>query len=348
MYISGHLEILDNILAILPNDYFNHEYENVNVTLLKHGMKYPDNPCGIYDNIDNKHVMLRESKLCKFKNIFKLFNEIEYGESQIFQVHLGFFSHVHSMSTSPENNMLKIRNKILMSIIGYALLSVYDKNVFNKNPKFSPNIFWIGIILHCITDSYSPAHTIRGEKTEYTRKTIFKERDPNKIERLKFHENIKTLAKKDSLYSSRDDFYKDLTELSLNKFPMKNQYWKIYKLFKFEYDCNKLVKNIINFNNIKIKTKENKRSDITAFQYYGDQSKILHLRLDFLNYVKNNTEMYDRMMIECIEIMNIYKEVLETQDVNKFINKLFSFLFKNTYNINKKYLKNKTNKIINI
>ena len=31
MYISGHLEILDNILAILPNDYFNHEYENVNV-----------------------------------------------------------------------------------------------------------------------------------------------------------------------------------------------------------------------------------------------------------------------------------------------------------------------------
>ena len=69
MYISGHLEILDNILGILPNDYFNHEYENVNVILLKHGMKYPDNPCGIYDNIDNKHVMLRESKLCKFKNI---------------------------------------------------------------------------------------------------------------------------------------------------------------------------------------------------------------------------------------------------------------------------------------
>jgi hypothetical protein len=345
MYVSGHLEILDDILAILPNDYFNREYKNITIKLLQHGVKYPDGPCGVYDQIDEYHVMLRESKLCKFKNIFKLFNDVEYGESQIFQVHLGFFSHVHSMSTSPENNMLKIRNKILTSIIGYALLSVYDNNVFDKIPEFSPNIFWLGIILHIVTDSYCPAHTIRGEKTKYTKNYILKETDPDKIERLKFHKDIKTLAKKDTLYQSREDFYKELSQISLNKFPMKNQYWKIYKVFKFEYDCNKLVKNIINVNKTELKTKENKETDITAFQYYGDQSKILHLRLDFLRYVKNDSEMYDRMIKECVEIMKIYKEVLETQDVHKFINKLFIFLLKNTFNINKKYLKNKTNKI---
>lgn len=352
MFIQGHIEIIQDILDnYLPKNFFkfvDNLTDNTDKKILKNlfvGLQYPDAPCGKYEVSSNNSILFKRAKICEITKLFKLFSGDSYGESKIFQFHKGYFAHLHSMSTDPENTVLKIRNKIINSIIGYALLAVYDDTIFSDDKQIKPNLFWIGIILHMITDSYSPAHTIRD--TNYIKvKTV--EKDKALLERLEVHELIKTLAKEDKLYE-KQDFIQNLLNLSNHKMYIrvhKSQFWKIYKVFKFEYDINKIINKIIT-KNIFNKSYKEQEGDIISFQYYDNQNILAHAQYDLLSYVKESPHVYHRMIAECKALLILYKTAIETRDIAKFIKDLVKLLLNGTYRINKQNLKHKTDKIVN-
>ena len=331
MFISGHIEIIQDVIDnYLPKDFFPNKQSIKDLFI---GLQYPDAPCGKYKITSNNTILFKRAKLCELIKFLKLFSSVHYGESKIFQFHKGYFAHLHSMSTDPENTVLKIRDKIITSIIGYALLSFYDDNIFAETREMKPNSFWIGIILHMITDSYSPAHTIRNNNYS---KVVTVEKDAELLERLKIHEEIKNLAKEDKLYKKHEFKYKNA------------QFWDIYKVFKFEYNINKIIKKKFDFNTeFKIKTYKEKPGDIKSFQYYDNQSILMHSQLDLLSYVKDAKHIYNRMIHECKTLLVLYKKAIKTQDIQKFIKDLVKLLLNGTYRISAENLKKKTDTIAN-
>ena len=359
MFVDGHLELLDRVLE-------NIEFKNINKKTLRVGAVYPDLPCGKY-LVRNNNVIFKNEKLCETIKLSKLLFEVDNGEKNIFQFHRGFFAHLHAMTTDPDNNVLKIRNKILTSIMGYALLSVYNNTLFDKTPKISPNIFWIGIIFHTITDSYSGSHTIRGykTKTKYVKSPII---DYLKKNRLDIHEKIKMLAKEDKLYSDKEfinkliEELKDNSDSSYGKYDNNHGYvykknyikthkkmiTKIYKVFKFEYNTNKKVEKYSEkFKKMLLTGHSGKQrdGDIIGFQYFANQPHLMHPRLDLLKNILNNELLYNKLIKECVAVFALYKIVLHDKDVNKFIKNIFLLMYNETFRIHNKYLHKKTDKI---
>jgi hypothetical protein len=350
MFIQGHIEIIQDILDNhLPKNFFKFIDDPIDKKLLKNlyiGLQYPDAPCGKYEISSNHSILFKRAKICEITKLFKLFSGATYGESKIFQFHKGYFAHLHSMSTDPENTVLKIRNKIINSIIGYALLAVYDDTLLNTDRQIKPNLFWIGIILHMITDSYSPAHTIR-DRNYIKVKPV--EKDKALLERLEVHELIKTLAKQDKLYE-KQEFIESLLNLSNHKMYIrvhKSQFWKIYKVFKFEYDINKVIKKEFDTNKSLHKSYKEQEGDIISFQYYDSQNILAHAQYDLLSYVKDKPHVYHRMITECKALLILYKTAIETKNTPKFIKDLVKLLLNGTYRISKENLKHKTDIITN-
>jgi hypothetical protein len=331
MFIYGHIDIIKDLL---PADYFNLPYKKFNKKLILKGLAYVDAPCGSY-TIKQDHVFFKRTKLCSVTSLINLFYEKTHGETEHFQTHKGFFAHLHAMTTHPDNTVLKIRNKIIVSILGYCLLALYD-----QSDNVCPNSLWAGMILHIITDSYSPAHTIREPHSKHS---IIKRDDihnNDKKMRLGIHESIKELAKENIIYTKDELIHK----LTSNKFVNHNkeQLWKAYKSFKFEYDLNKKVANLIP-SNYKV-TGPEQYGDITAFQYYDNQPLLLHMKLDLLSYVKS--KLYKRMKDECILFLKYYKDAIITGDVDTFLKNVLKLMLEKTFRIHEKYLNNKTNWII--
>lgn len=336
MFISGHEKILDDVMLKLPSNYFNDIqdiYPFFNMQKIIKGMTYNDLPCGEYElTKDKKHYIFHSKKLCNYSKILNILEEtpINKNDVSIFQSHRGYFSHIHSMTTDPDNSVEKIRNKIITSIISYALLSIYDDKIFDKKLKIYPNALWIGIILHIITDSYSPSHTIRNSKYKYI-KVDKKLNNESTNKHIMMHEKIKKLAKEDKLYTSK-------------KFNNPIHY-KSYQLLKYEFDINKVANKWINYENIKINNTK-KKGDIMNFQYSRNQPFGMHQLLDYYDVIKKQKYLYNKMINECRYILILYRDALITGDIKSYIDNMFELVANRIYRIHKSNLKDKTNKIV--
>lgn len=354
MYIDGHIDITNEVLhdPKFENYFFNVSFKHFTKENLLKGLAYVDKPCGEYV-IENNKVLFHKKTLCELTQLFKLTSDKHFGESNIFQYHKGFFAHLHSMTTDPLNNVEKIRNKIILSILGYCLLALYDKHIFDKSPELHPNITWIGMILHIIQDSYSPAHTIRDKKYHVISYDPNKINDIDKAMRLRVHENIKALAKFNRLFKD-DILISELIKKKLDdeeqKYIMNNtkDIFNIYKIFKFEYDTNKVVNNLVGYNITSLSSKKIKGrdGDIIDFQYYDKQPLVLHSKLDLMYYVRQNQFLYKKMKDECAQVLILYKKALKSGDAMTFLKKLIKLLFYRVYRIDTKYLKDITNKVV--
>lgn len=340
MYVSGHIEILNDIFSQLPKNYFDKKFIN----RIYNGVEFVDSPCGLYKYQD-KHIHFKTHKICGLSFFFELFDNVKHGEGHMFQFHKGFFAHLHSMTTDPDNTVNKIRNKIVKSILAYSLLALYGNRIFDKNPEMKLYGAWVGMIMHIITDSYSPAHTIRHKNILTKEITSIPPLDKTLEMRLKVHEEIKRLAKLDKIYTNADDFHKNL----LSKFPdntfvknFKHKLWGSYKLFKFEYDTRKVVDNKIKLQN---KLYPDKNGDIITFQYYPGQTFLSHSKYDLMYYIKNDKELYERMINECKTYLILLHEVIETKNIKLFLSKVMELMLSRTFHISSKNLNNKTNYI---
>lgn len=369
MYISGHVEIIDDIFRTCyksKDDYFG-KFDNLpNVTYdnLIVGVKIVDLPCQKYRvNHDKRFVYIRKHKICSMFKFLNFFREVEKNSGKLFQFHKGYFGHLHAMTTDPSNTVRKIRSKILTSILGYSLLSVYDFSIFDKSPSFMPNSVWIGYILHVITDSYSPAHTIRDESLGVIAIPLKqKQIDQYKEYRIEVHETIKAIARKKTIFMDKKKFKKTLIDhLNKKKFfsPFANNHphrakfyiqtysrslWKSYKVFKLEYALKTKVMEMTNID--EIPNLPSKKYDIKNFQYYDSQSFVSHASYDLLSFTKSNKHLYSRMMKDCHDILRYYAEVVKTRDVTRFIKRMKKLVMTRTFRIHKRYLNNKTNLIV--
>ncbi|GAX84756.1 hypothetical protein CEUSTIGMA_g12178.t1 [Chlamydomonas eustigma] len=328
---SGHIDI---IKGVLPDGYFDIPVHrpDFNLDLLLKGIQFVDAPCGSYGIRDDSVIFKKNKKhiLCSTTSLVNLFYERTNGETELFQHHKGFFAHLHAMTTDPGNTVLKIRNKIITSVLGYCLLAARDANAL-----------FAGMVLHVITDSYSPAHTIR-EKTVPKRDCIVEKRedDPDRRMRLAVHEQLKTLAKEDYLYSKAELRRKLPTSAFTSR--KHAMLWKAYLSFKFEYDLNKQVATFAPTN--RGATGPERNGDIISFQYYENQPLLLHMKLDLLRYVK--PELYSRMHDECLAFLTYYRQAVLSGDVNTFLKRVRKLLLQRTFRIHQRYLNDTTHWIV--
>lgn len=368
MYISGHESILDETLESIGEIYFDWNFNNdtVNYYKLKKGMIYPDLPCGKYELIskgNDVYSIMNKKSVCNITKLHKIMGELD-NLREIFQSHRGIYAFLHSMSYNPTLTAGEIRQTIMSHVSAYALLSIYDKKYYelgdSKTINPSPSIFWIGIILHIITDSYSQSHTVRLEKTTTKILTEKKKLDPYVKFRMVLWETIFKQANE-----SRKHFIDNANDLQialLKKFPessiqhqyimrKKHRLFKAYKMFLFDVQTknvmNKFVKNTWQTNT----SPKYDQYDIINFQYYNNQSSTYHKKRDFIYRIKKYPVLYDRMIDECKNVLLMYKECLENikkeptkhqQLARRFIRKLCVYLSTHTFRMTKQNLNNKT------
>jgi hypothetical protein len=333
MFIQGHIEI---IKRLMPKNYFDlPNFPDFSLDLLLKGIEYVDAPCGTYNIKDGRVVFVKnkENVVCSIFSLVDLFNEKVNGETELFQHHKGFFAHLHAMTTDPDHTILNIRNKIITSVLGYSLLAVSEASAF-----------FAGMVLHIITDSYSPSHTIRDKSVKTMAINADKDNmDPDRQMRLAVHEHLKSLAKNDTLYTEAMLMRKLLSKTSKQNSGRfitqnKNHLWEAYKTFKFEYNLNKQVATFAP-NDVGAMGPE-RDGDIIAFQYYDYQPLLLHMKLDLLRYVKPKS--YKRMQDECIAFLDFYKKAMKSGDILTFLKRVRRLMLQGTFRIHNRYLKEKT------
>lgn len=358
MYLTGHVTIVEEVLSEGSEYFINSlqkKYPDFSQERLMFGLKYVDTPCGKYSIRDGR-VYFTKRKLCNITELARLLHEKRFGESKLFQFHKGFFAHLHSMTTDPDNTVQKIRNKIIMSLLGYCLLGLYDDNLFDGKPALNPNSMWIGMALHVITDSYSPAHTIRSPYASYSvRPRPQQQANADFRARINVHERIKALAKGKTVeYATRAalmaNLMSQLESPAEQKFAESRQkdLWRIYKVLEFEYETNVRVKGMIKGKHLeKLPGYKGPETvgDIVTFQYYADQSTLMHQRLDLLHYAKKDKALYRRMKDECSDFLKLYKDAVETGDASTFLHLALEFFRNRTFRIHQKYMQEKTNKV---
>lgn len=373
MYINGHTSILDEVIDLLDNQniYFDNTIrdDKVKYSKLRKGMIYPDLPCGKYELINDKNdifSIMKKKTVCSITRLHKIMGHLD-NLKEIFHSHRGINAFLHSMSYNPKLKASNIRDTILSNIMAYAMLSIYDKDYYKDNIiEPSPSIFWIGIILHIITDSYSQSHTIRLEKTTTDVKTERLSWDPYVKFRMLLWELIFKYANDSKKHIIDNET--DLQEVLLKKFQKnsieynyikrkKQRLFKAYKMFLFNIQTQNIVKNFVKINpNDDISTSYHKY-DIINFQYYNNQPSSYHKKRDLIYHVKKFPDLYEKMLNECKTVLLLYKECLQQIKNNpskhqviskKFIKKLIKYLSSNTFRMTKQHLNNKTGTIYKV
>lgn len=148
MYTAGHEHILQEALKRMNNlDML----DKHNLSILKDGLKYPDFPCGKYGIDATRSQLTFERKVC---SVLGLLTDLNNVFASAFSSHNGYFSVWHAMTYNPARPVYKINNDILDQIMGFLSLAC--------NSEGSDQYFWLGMALHTIMDSYSPAHVLRS------------------------------------------------------------------------------------------------------------------------------------------------------------------------------------------
>jgi hypothetical protein len=341
MYIPGHEMIINDTLAKLSKN----QRDIVDTGQLKTGLFYPDLPCGKYNIISRNNVFMTSKTTCSFINLLKLYDPNNNEFYEIFQSHKGILAYLHSMSSSPSYTARDVRTAILNQCLTFFLLAMYDDNIFMKAPKKKLSFFWLGMLLHIIMDSYSPAHTIRKETShiDVPPRSIY---TPSRLMRKRVRDVILDIIKND--IGNRVKTIKEFTVYLRDIFEddaKSNDYisnhldqiYNSYLMFMFDMQTTAKIQSIIG----KYKPKEYqtyKPKNITNFMYYNNQFNFYHQKKDFLYNIDDST--YNMMIDDCIFIFNLLFEAskLDVTSDPKYLKMLLTYLTDNTFRMTKKDL----------
>jgi hypothetical protein len=351
MYISGHSQILQQSIKELSIDWKGINFEYVTNELLNKGLKYPDLPCGSFQFKDKKLKVTKE--LC---GLVKIVDDIVI-KPELFSIaytsHNGIFSIWHSMTFDPNKTVKEVRDEIVDHILILARLSLKDTNI--SRDELVPNIFWLGMVLHTIMDSYSPAHLLRKNTWDIDYNRLIKTYLPtNKIEvdkGMKEH-----LALVDELkariqpiaYKIDDSDEQDLDDVVQQiandyKITKKTQIKQLSVLAKFFYfHINKLTsfdqQRSVILEKGKTTRVSKSKHPIVNFYYYPSQKGVFHKKYDLIYYCKQ-FGLYEECMNDIRFVLKMYFNVISNPrgyteaQVNKFLTNLQIFLIKKPFAI---------------
>ena len=318
------------------------------------GLRYVDAPCGRYTVTPDGRVRFTSRRLCGLADVPRLLRERRLGEGALAQSHAGYFAHWHAMSTDPRNTAGKIRGKILRSVLGFCLLALRDDGALAPSASASgraalaPNAMWVGMALHVLTDSYSPAHTVRGgagapaaERVPPARR---RRHDRELPLRVRVHEAVKDLARRTGgvAHRTEPELLAALdAALAAQGAPgaaarayargHEKQLWRAYKAMEFEFECQRAVEAEVGARALRAAEARGgggeDGGDIVAFQYYGAQSRLAHARLDLLSHARARPALYARMKAECCEFLRLWREAAAGRlGVRAYLREVLAFL----------------------
>jgi hypothetical protein len=351
MYISGHSEILEESIKDLDINFKNIKYEYVTNELLGTGLKYPDFPCGEF-KFKNKKLQVTK-RLCSILTIVDDIIVKPKMYSIAYSSHYGMFSIWHSMTFDPHKSVKEVRDEIVDHLITLARLSLRDTNISRDKPV--PNIFWLGMVIHTIMDSYSPAHLLRKDTRDIDYNHLIKHYLPtNKIQvdkQMEEHlEIVKELKEKVKpiAFTIDDTDEKELEQIvkevaNKHKIAQKSGIKQLTKLAKFFYfHINKFTsfdqKRSVLLKKVEHITVPRPKHPIVNFYYYPAQKGLFHKKYDLIYYCKQ-LGLYEDCIQDIQFVLKLYFEVINNPkgygeyQVNVFLNKLHTYLMKKTFAI---------------
>lgn len=189
------LKYHEEIFITLQNYFDDIKFKYVNRKLLDNGLHYPDIPCGTLVKTKFDTIKWLNYNPCKtvFPLLYLFFENIfsSIGLSELVNSHRGRQAIGHAMTPDDKFTVEEVKNKIIRRLEILYMLALNDTSLLEKCYdkckecysdgymgkthyaciKHQPNIFWLGMILHCIEDSYSRVHTLRRyiELKDYSR-----------------------------------------------------------------------------------------------------------------------------------------------------------------------------------
>lgn len=169
MLLVGHVQILKEAIkkAGLWSFFNDSKDEFLGYKLLESGVKFPDVPCATRSVSYNKEannlkVIMENYRLCNPMDLLsKLAAKKGYKDdifSEAYLSHNFLLAYLHSMTPTPDQTTSQVLKNILQLAKVFLSLSAHDVTA-KTGPR--PNNFWIGVLLHMIMDSFSPAHCMR-------------------------------------------------------------------------------------------------------------------------------------------------------------------------------------------
>lgn len=364
MFLDGHREILAELIENrLRPDFFSGWSDSSDRTdstmilkAINRGLAYPDLPCGKVKLVKQQDLyvaVLHRPLLCSVLSLYQLMFPRNHQYSELFQSHLGALAHVHSMAPGYKATSLEVVKEIVSHSISIAMLfwKCFEKNAEKPLDLSAKNgAFWLGILIHTLTDSYSESHTIRVPEVGL----IASQTPDEELSRVMRHSAVlydlagKTLDKPLTSKGLAREIEK-IRRIKKRGIMHKAQQHQTYMLFLMYRSIDRDVRGILpnidrsiaSFYN-KTSTLKNRDStyDIRAFSFYPTQKPHYHALRDRVFLVKDRPELFKRMLDDCERIVNIFKQGAISADrgdgdvgLKRFISKVLECLMNGPYRL---------------
>jgi len=352
MFISGHKEVLKDALEELSQTGEDMNFDKTTISTLYKGIIWPDLACFKFAS---KGTKIKDQEHCWVAKLAKIIHGKYFGFSTIYQFQRGILTILHSMNNSIDIPLKQTRDYLLNMVLGFLNATVSGAYGFPAK-----SAFWIGVILHMITDSYPKGHTIR--QSFYTPPIVqvdqVIEDGVTKKARKQIYKALHNKIKNDSLdvTRSRKQIQKYLYECfngdSLTseiryylETRMKSIYhtYLIFKLVAKTEEDARLTKQRLNISSdIGIsETSTPKPFDILHFQMYDYQGFTFHKMHDFLTELKMHPIYKKRILPEVCIVLKLYHDFLNDKvTADDFIKRTFIFIASHVYRVCRTDLKN--------
>ena len=332
MYTWGHNEILEKALEKLDYTLTKNQLKE-----LKIGLRYPDFPCGSY--VFHQGRIIFKRTLC---SLFRTFRDLTNNFASSYASHNGYYSVWHSMTYNPERSVRKITRDIIDQIISFLSLCFLDENTGHL--RTNPEYFWLGMALHVVMDSYSPAHTLRCQNN--CKKSIaLVKANPTQLTSKMRKANLVLRELKDRLmhisHSIDNDDEHEINKILQDIFKTHNIHHKhqaeISKvaLFIFFHNHHQIsIKKQITDKDISNYTRKYKSNlqPIVTYYSYPQQPMWFH-KLNDSTYMLHKLNLYQSAIDDCIEILNLTRELDRKIKVKRYLMKVYIYLFHKTFKL---------------
>lgn len=351
MFLDGHKEILAEVLSSEPGllrGWPGALRERSLVRAIQKGLAYPDLPCGRVEipKQGDPIVRLRRPKLCSVASMLQLMSPSKHQYSELYQSHLGSLARVHAMAPTHRATTAAVAHEIVAQSLSLGLLFWRCFDPASTHPEERPKNggFWLGILIHTLTDSYSDAHAVRVPGVPLSVAPA-----PDEVqERVMRHSALLYEIAGRSLDAplSKKQLYAEIERVRRVKkrgvLHLAKQH-QTYLLFVMHRQTFRAIRGDLPGVDLAIArgleraaTRDLGGDDIRAFSYYPTQPQPgYHALRDRLSVLRKRPRTWARMHRECAEFLRIFKDAAaqaaksRTHDASarkRFLARLLAFL----------------------